>query len=570
MEQAIVHDHNDTKEMQEAKKWEKARRGKITTQIKTRSKVQGKESVRPTVINSDLISEYYRDYNRENKIFNKDDTPLWEFTHLALSYRNIIDIDNLKGMEKLRKLQLDNNIIYKIQNLDHLINLEWLDLSFNQIEKIEGLGTLTKLTDLSLYNNHIEEVGGLGKLLELNVLSLGQNRIKSYENVITYLREIPNKLEVLTLEGNPCIKKENKEEYQLYAYAYLEKLQYLDYHIVKQEIRNAALEKHREDIDERDNQKEADKNVVTTPSLMSKERRAQLIEAHVLIANDIFKRNLAEDEVMQKFTILPNYQDIMQQIDDEVRDKIEEFINDILKSHQEKKDKIAYWTEILKEGETKAELKSIGLINEFKTRQNEQLKQINLKDPTDKELQEYKDWTHTNLAELEDKLMLVEMKLVESLGLANTEFSKDVENINNEMTTKITKFTDGVQDLINQFQTDLKDHAYKLNEEVTKEEDTPTYQDIGDDADLLQLIYDKDILAQFFEQCKENQENKMSEKNNVMRSDINNDWKNIKEKLTENQHDRNRNIILEIIDFCKDKKKDVEDLLEQYGFGMDE
>ncbi|CAI2364176.1 unnamed protein product [Moneuplotes crassus] len=564
MEQAIINDYNDPEDIKKSKKWEKTKRGNITTQIKTRSKVQGKESVRPTVINSALISEYFKEYNKENRIFDKDKTPLWDFTHLALSYKNIIDIDNLKGMEKLRKLQIDNNIIYKIQNLDHLVNLEWLDLSFNQIEKIEGLNSLTKLTDLSLYNNHIVEVGGLGKLLELNVLSLGQNRIKSYENVISYLREIPNKLEVLTLEGNPCIKKDLKEEYQLYAYAYLDKLQYLDYQIIKQEIRNTALEKHREDIDERDNQKEADKNVVATPSLMSKEDRQQLIEAHILIANNIFKHNLAEDEIMQKFTVLPNYQDIMQQIEDEVREKIEEFIKDALKSHQEKTEKIAYWTEILKEGETKAELKSIDLINGFKAKHKKEYGGMNWDQSTNKQLFGYREWMNINLDELEDKLMLVEMKLVESLGLANAEFSKDVDNINNEMATKITKFTDNVQDLSNQFQTDLKDHAFKLNEEVTKDDDNPTYQDISDDTELLQLIYDRDALAQYFEQCKENQDNKISEKNNIMRSDINNDWKNVKQKLTDDQHDRNRNIILEIINFKKDKKKEVEELLETY------
>jgi len=30
--------------------------------------------------------------------------PLWELTHLSLSYKNIIDIDNLQGMDKLQKL----------------------------------------------------------------------------------------------------------------------------------------------------------------------------------------------------------------------------------------------------------------------------------------------------------------------------------------------------------------------------------------------------------------------------------------------------------------------------------
>ena len=66
---------------------------------------------------------------------------------------DIIEIDNLYGMDRLEKLQLDNNIICKISNLDHLVNLKWLDLSFNLISKIEGLDKLTKLTDLSLYSN---------------------------------------------------------------------------------------------------------------------------------------------------------------------------------------------------------------------------------------------------------------------------------------------------------------------------------------------------------------------------------------------------------------------------------
>ena len=70
-----------------------------------------------------------------------------------IKFLDIIEIDNLYGMDRLEKLQLDNNIICKISNLDHLVNLKWLDLSFNLISKIEGLDKLTKLTDLSLYSN---------------------------------------------------------------------------------------------------------------------------------------------------------------------------------------------------------------------------------------------------------------------------------------------------------------------------------------------------------------------------------------------------------------------------------
>jgi len=48
-----------------------------------------------------LIRQYLVQYNKEMQIFDKDDEPLWDLTHLALSYKNIIEIDNLIGMEKL-------------------------------------------------------------------------------------------------------------------------------------------------------------------------------------------------------------------------------------------------------------------------------------------------------------------------------------------------------------------------------------------------------------------------------------------------------------------------------------
>ena len=63
-----------------------------------------KETVQPTVINDFLIKAYQIQYNKENKIFDQDDDPIWSLTHLSLSYKNIWIIDNLKGMEKLQKL----------------------------------------------------------------------------------------------------------------------------------------------------------------------------------------------------------------------------------------------------------------------------------------------------------------------------------------------------------------------------------------------------------------------------------------------------------------------------------
>jgi len=66
------------------------------------------------VINDSLITQYMVEYNSENKIFDRPDMRIWDLTHLSLSYKNIVEIDNLKGMERLTKLQLDNNVIVKI------------------------------------------------------------------------------------------------------------------------------------------------------------------------------------------------------------------------------------------------------------------------------------------------------------------------------------------------------------------------------------------------------------------------------------------------------------------------
>ena len=77
----------------------------ISKRLKSTAKIEKeKESVKPTVINDKLIRGYLVQYNKENKIFEKNDEPLWNLTHLAMSYKNIIEINNLVGLEKLQKL----------------------------------------------------------------------------------------------------------------------------------------------------------------------------------------------------------------------------------------------------------------------------------------------------------------------------------------------------------------------------------------------------------------------------------------------------------------------------------
>ena len=554
-------DQNAINMTEEERSWNKEKRKDINSQIKTRSKVQGKESVRPTVINSHLITKYIREYNKENRIFDKDDMFLWELTHLSLSYQNIIDINNLKGMENLKKLQLDNNIIYKIKNIDHLVNLEWLDLSFNQIEKIEGLETLSKLTDLSLYSNQIEAVSGLEKLLELNILSLGKNKIRSYDQVVSYLRDIPNKLEVLTLDDNPCTQKDNKEEYTLYVIAYLSNLKYLDYHLIKQEQRDAAIDKHREDIDERSNSKETDsKNTVETP-MMTKEDKQLYIEAHVYGTINIFQHILAEDENNQKLSCLSNYTEIMQRADEDINEKAENFRAKMVELHKTKKYTIEYCTEIMKTAERESEKKSIDVIEQFKNDFAKQVQSINFENASDRELDEFQERCFKIISDLEDKLMSVEMKLVEILSLAMSDFNTKVEAINTEMNKLNSDFAKDMNDFDSKFRTELREHGYKLHEEFMKDMEAGHNEEWESKIDLANLLVEKDVMTQYFELAKDFQEQKITEKETEIRVAIKTDWTTTKDNLENEQHNRNRNIILEIVRLTEEKRKEIKDLV---------
>ena len=77
----------------------------ISKRLKAKAKIEDdKETVKPTVINDVLIRRYIIQYNKENNIFDKNNEPIWHLSHLSLSYKNVIEIDNLKGMDKLVKL----------------------------------------------------------------------------------------------------------------------------------------------------------------------------------------------------------------------------------------------------------------------------------------------------------------------------------------------------------------------------------------------------------------------------------------------------------------------------------
>ena len=61
----------------------------ISKRLKGKAKTEKeRETVKPTVINDVLIKQYFIQYNKENHIYDKNDEPLWNLEHLALSYKS--------------------------------------------------------------------------------------------------------------------------------------------------------------------------------------------------------------------------------------------------------------------------------------------------------------------------------------------------------------------------------------------------------------------------------------------------------------------------------------------------
>ncbi|KFQ50092.1 Leucine-rich repeat-containing protein 48, partial [Pelecanus crispus] len=186
-------------------------------------------SIEPNVIDDEMVQKAIEEQYPEDirKLAKREGINFKDVTELQLSFRNILQIDNLWQFENLTKLQLDNNIIEKIEALESLVHLVWLDLSFNNIEVIEGLDTLVKLQDLSLYNNRISKIEHMDTLQELQIFSIGKNNLTTLEDVI-YLRRFKN-LRTLNLTGNPLC---DDEQYMLFVVAHLPDLVYLDFKLV--------------------------------------------------------------------------------------------------------------------------------------------------------------------------------------------------------------------------------------------------------------------------------------------------------------------------------------------------
>ena len=134
-------------------------------------------------------------------------TPITDFSFLAqlpklewIEFGNdasVTTIPSLKGIKRLRRLELNNCSIRDLSPLKEFTQLEWLELVNNTISDISALRSLKNLKTLNLDANVISDVSPLAELTGLEVLYL-ENNVISDVSPLAGLRN----LERLDLRNN--------------------------------------------------------------------------------------------------------------------------------------------------------------------------------------------------------------------------------------------------------------------------------------------------------------------------------------------------------------------------------
>lgn len=424
-----------------------------------------------------------QEYNRENKIFDDDEREIWQLTHLSLSFKSkfndrsilefcvtvarcfsadIVEIDNLVGIETLVKLQLDNNIITRIQGLESLTQLKWLDLSFNLIEEIEGIETLVNLEDLSLFQNRIKKLQNLDTLEKLNVLSVGNNQIDSLDESVKYLHCLRNNLEVLKICGN-TFKETGEKEYKRRIIAYLRRLKYLDYQLIDAEERDKALDDYKTELEGQ--QLEAEDQKDTTES---KEAYRLLEEAHIQGTQHFFLKCCEAFDDYEKISGFRKYFEVWQYSEGAIEEFITQFQATVKNKHRDKKRIIAFCKEKMHTAERNSEKESIAKIEAYLKEQKHTFRKL------DRERQRlgesgqavdyapYQSHLQNLIVELKGDLLDIEMALQQSLEAARSGFVANVNTINSSI-------QEAQLNLSQEISTEFINFATKLKEELNRE-----------------------------------------------------------------------------------------------------
>ena len=423
----------------------------------------------PNVIDQETCEKALGDVGHGKRIVDADS--------LALSYQNILKIDNLAGFEKLKRLQLDNNIIASIENLDHLVNLETLDLSFNNITKIENLNNMTNLTSLSLFNNHISELTGLDSLKKLEVLSVGNNLISDTGSIM-YLRPFEN-LHVLTMSGNPI---EQEADYRPFILAHLKHLKFLDYRLIDEQAVQSAMEQFQDTLQELHEEDEAVRADAATAAEKAK-RLAQLREAGVEQVEPLKDELLApsEGEVGQLWGH-PTLTDSLNDFRERLEEAIDEFVEAAFEQHAVKQAEKSAFEEALNAIRSEAAETSRTEISNY----SQLVKDATFESGGTLTASQTQSLEQANIA-LFDTLMDIEMLQGERCSEGIQKFEITCDELSKKSLEMITAFFNRVREVESQFQEGFLSATAELLDDSARH--TERADDISEE--LKSLLRDK-------------------------------------------------------------------------------
>mmetsp|Transcript_9653 Transcript_9653/g.15802 ORF Transcript_9653/g.15802 Transcript_9653/m.15802 type:complete len:558 (+) Transcript_9653:161-1834(+) len=396
--------------------------------------VARQEILEPTVIDEELIRQCIHIPDEDGLVQKKDppgtkdskkaNIEYHEVKVLLFSFKNILKIDNLAGLDSLTKLQLDNNIIERTENLSGLRNLTWLDLSFNNIEKIEGLEALVNLTDLSLFNNRITTVENLDTLLNLTVLSIGNNNIKQYDTTIQYLRKFQN-LRCLNLAGNPMCKD---QDYKNYVLAFLKFLTYLDYRLVDDAAITAAREQYQTELQELE-EKESTTEHDAELERGRREKSLQVQGANLGGVDTLFTDMTRDNSELNKLKSLSAIADPLEEYRDRFKQHTDDFQGFVLQQRERLREEQSLFSGVLHESRAQAESSSRKLVTDFSMRKKRAIEDIKLNAEDGPYVREHLNSLRNENDKLLDDLMEIEVQQVEQFEVLVREFEKNFAEV---------------------------------------------------------------------------------------------------------------------------------------------
>ncbi|XP_063270518.1 dynein regulatory complex subunit 3 [Prinia subflava] len=517
-------------------------------------------NVEPTIIDDEMVQKAIEEKCPEDlgDLARRENINLKVVTELQLSFKSILQIDNLWPLENLTKLQLDNNFIEKIEGLKSLVHLVWLDLSFNNIEVIEGLDTLVKLQDLSLYSNRISKIEHLDMLQELQIFSIGKNNLTILEDVVC-LRRLKN-LRTLNLSGNPFC---STEHYRLFVVAHLPSLVYLDFKLVRHSTRHAAAVKY-QDLTEPLEQEEAQVLAVQE----REEAKQKELEYHqtafveYLNGSLLFDSLYAEDREAAKLASVPGVGDLLEAYKKEFVLLSENLFNYGLEEYEKREAEVSKFYKRLHEILTVNQQESKRIISDFESRNQRRLDELYQAGSGDiaecKRAQGKED-----IQQLWDALMTLEALVSNDLEELLQDFKRSIDVI-------ASTFIETIQGMFSQCRALENEHHEKLMEivistmkKLEEEEESEEESEDGLPDEVRKLLSDKTTIVNAVDESHCTRLRRIDKRESDMLCNIYQWQISVTQKAFQSESDRNRACIAKIMCFINALQKELDNAVIQ-------